>query len=296
MPRPAEVLDAPALVQVRRSGLFLAASGPMPMPAHVTDVGAQWWTDACGSARLFPAGCSDVGYSPFLLDVAGGMEYAYPFNVYATTVCPPVGVDAAEAKRRVLRRLEKAEERMVERALWGGQALIDNPPGQIDTPVIKGLFQLLSEETPTGITLLAGTATSVKEAVSKLEQAAADSNYDGPLLLHARPGVAAYAGGAGLLRTRVSADGEHQFTHAGAEWVFGRGYAGTSPDNATAPDATTEYMVITGRVFVWRAEVPEVSAPDQILDKTTNQRGMIAIRPYALGIDCFAAAVKFTRA
>lgn len=296
MPRPAEVLNAPAPVQPRRSGLFLAASGPMDMPGHVPDVGATWWSDACGNVRLYPAGCMDTPYSPFILDEAGGMEYAYPFYAYATTVCPPVGVDAAEARRRALFRLEKAEERAAERALWGGQALIDNPPGQVDTPVIKGLFQLLSEEVPAGVTLLAGTAATVKEAASRLEQAAADSNYDGPRLLHARTGVAAYAGGAGLIKTRISSDGEHQYTHAGSEWVFGDGYAGTSPDNATAPDATTEYMFITGRVLVWRDSEVFVSPPDRILDKTTNQRGMMASRAYALGVECFAAAVKFTRA
>jgi hypothetical protein len=297
MPRPAEVLDAPALVTPQRSGLFLAASGPMDMPEHVVDVGAQWFSDACGNARLFPAGCLDAPYSPYLLDSAGGMEYAYPFNVYATTVCPPVAVDAALARERVLRRLQKAEQRMAERAFWGGQALIDNPPAVPDTPLIKGLVQVLNEETPTpGITLLAGTAATLTEAVSLLEQQAADSSYDGPRLLHARKRVAAYAGKSTLIKTRISSDGEHQYTHGGAEWVFGDGYAGTSPDNATPPDATTEYLVMTGQVYVWRAAEPIVSDPDQILDKTTNQRGMIAIRPYAIGVECFAAAVKFTRA
>lgn len=297
MPRPAEVLDAPALVTPQRAGLFLAASGPMPMPPHVVDVGAQWWSDACGNARLFPAGCLDVPYSPYLLDAAGGMEYAYPFNVYATTVCPPIGTDAAAARERVLRRLQKSEQRMVERAFWGGQSAIDNSGiGKPNTPAVKGMVQLLSEETPTGITLLAGTAASLVEAVSLLEQQAADSSYDGPRLLHARKRIAAYAGNKGLVKTRVSSDGEHQYTHGGAEWVFGDGYEGTSPDDATAPDATTEYLIMTGQVYIWRAETPEVSPPDQILDKTTNQRGMIAIRPYAVGVECFAAAVKFTRA
>jgi hypothetical protein len=297
VPRPPAVLDAPAPVQPRRSGLFLAATGPMEnMDVHVTDVGATWWTDACGNARLYPAGCSELPYSPFQLDLAGGMEYAYPFHVYGTTVCPPVGVTGAESRERVLRRLAQGEEKAVERAFWGGQALIDNPPGQTDTPVIKGLVQLLAEEAPAGITLLAGTAATVKEAVSRLEQHAADSTYNGPLLLHARPGVAAYTGG--LIRDRVSSDGEHQYTQAGSEWVFGRGYSGASPDNVTPPDATTEYMIITGRVFIWRAPQEKilVSAPDQILDKITNQRGMIADRPYAIGVDCYAAAVKFTRA
>jgi len=295
MPRPAEVLDAPALVTPLRSGLFLAASGPRTMPTHVVDVGAQWFSDACGSSRLYPAGCMEPPYTPYLLDEAGGMEYALPFNVYATTVCPPVGVSAADARDRVQRRLQKSEQRAVERAFWGGQALIDNPPPQIDTPVIKGLVQLLSEEVPTGITLLAGTAATLTEAVSLLEQQAADSSYDGPLLLHARKRVAAYAGKNGLIKSRISSDGEHQYTHGGSEWVFGNGYAGTSPDNATPPDATTEYLVITGQVHIWQGTV-STSPPDQILDKTTNQRGMIAVRPYAIGVECFAAAVKFTRA
>jgi hypothetical protein len=299
MPRPAEVLDAPALVTPQRSGLFLAAAGPMSMPAHVTDVGAQWWSDACGNSRLFPAGCLDVPYSPYLLDSAGGLEYAFPFNVYASTVCPPVGNDAAESRERVRRRLLKSEQRQAERAFWGGQAAIDNSAlGLPNTPAIKGLVQLLSEEVPSGITLLnGGTAVaSLVEAVSLLEQQAADSSYDGPRLLHARKRVAAYAGSKGLVKTRISADGEHQYTHGGSEWVFGDGYEGTSPDDATAPDATTEYLVMTGQVYVWRADEPIVTDADMILNKVTNQRGMVAIRPYAIGVECFAAAVKFTRA
>lgn len=295
-PRPPEVLDAPALVTPQRAGLFLAANGPMDMPEHVTDVGAQWWTDACGSSRLYPAGCLDAPYSPYLLDPAGGMEYAMPFNVYATTVCPPVANDGPSHREKVLRRLQKSEQRAAERAFWGGQAALDNSAQSLpNTPLIKGMVQMLAEETPTGITVLT-TVTTLKEAVSVLEQQAADSSYDGPLLLHARPRVAAYAGNQGLLKSRVSADGEHQFTHNGSEWVFGRGYAGNSPDGTVAPDATTEYLVITGAVHIWRAPRPVVSDPDMILNKTTNQRGMIAIRPYAIGVECFAAAVKFTRA
>lgn len=286
MPLPPLIIEAPPIVASRRSGLLVAATGPMPLERHAETSGARWWSNACGSAHLYPPACSESPYTAFTEDAASGLEDAFPVVVYSSIKCPAVGKSLERARAEATARLEASEQRAVEAALWGGQAA---------GPAVPGIFTQMTGD----VTLLAGTAASAKVAVSALEQQSAQSNYDGPTILHARPGVAAYVGGAGLLRSRVPSDGERQFTHYGSEVSFGAGYAGSSPDGVTPPDATTEYMAITGRVFVWRSEIfhQEGGASEEPgLNKTTNQRTVIAFRVYAVGVECFAAMIKFTRA
>jgi hypothetical protein len=284
MPMPPIILDAPALGPSRRSGLFLAATGPGVVERHAETSGARWWSNACGSAHLYPPACSDSPYSAPTVDDAAGLEDAFPVVVYASIVCPPVGNSAEKARADVTERLMASEQRAVERALWGGEG------------TVPGVFQQLAAQTPTGVTLLSGTAATVTDAVSQLEQQSSQSNYDGQVLIHARPRIAAYAGHAGLLKSRTASDGEHQFTHYGSEVVFGAGYAGSSPDNVTAPDATTEYMAATGRVLINRSEIFYQDPPNQVLNKVTNQRTLIAWRVYTVAVECFAAMIKVTRA
>lgn len=290
MPLPPLIIEAPPIVAARRSGLFLAATGPMPLEAHAETAGAQWWSNACGASKLYPPACSDAPYTAFDEGAASGLEDAFPVVVYASVKCPPVGKSLEKARAEATERLEASEQTAVETAFWGGQA----------APVaVPGVLERLFLQVPSNVTLIAGTAATAKEALSKLEQQAAASNYFGPTIVHARPAAAAYVGGAGLLRSRVSTDGEHQFTHYGSEVAFGAGYAGASPDNATPPDATTEYMAITGRVFLWRSEIFHQdggASEEPGLNKTTNQRTVIAWRVFAIGVECLAAMIKFTRA
>jgi hypothetical protein len=128
----------------------------------------------------------------------------------------------------------------------------------------------------------------VVEAVSLLEQQMV-TVYGGAPLIHARPRMGAYLGSRGVLTERNPAR-----THFGSTVVLGAGYSGNSPDNTVPPDATTEHMLATGRVVVWRSGV-FVPPSIQMLDRATNQLGLYAMRTYAVAVECAVAAVHTTR-
>jgi hypothetical protein len=211
------------------------------------------------------------------------MVTAYPFVVYASEICPPVGTTDADAERRVRLKLELSEAQMVEKAFWGG--------GEGVTGVIESI------EAAGGLTHLGASANAV-EAVSLLEQQASVAKYNGPLLLHARPRMAAYLAFRGLIQD-YSRNGDSPVTYLGSRYVFGTGYSGNKFDG-TAPSATVESMLVTGRVFLWRDPAPAVSPPQQMLitgtgGGGTNQRVMYASRAWAIGVECFAATTEVTR-
>jgi hypothetical protein len=273
VPIPAMVIDPLGPPALPDTGLIEAATGPLPLPVHAKTSGAQYLADSCGEARLYPAPCQTPPYPAMVLDSGDGLVSAFVFNVYASQVCGTAGQSAAEAERRVRARLRVGEARAVERAFWGAVAGTEG-------------FDSVLEQLGAGITDL-GTAASEKEAVSLLEQQMAGV-YGGEILLHARPRMAAYLGNDQLV------SGRPPRTTLGSRVVFGYGYAGTGPANE-APDATTEWMVATGRVILWRDGDVFVSPPDQLIDKATNQRGLFAVRTYAIAVECGGATVQVTR-
>ncbi|HEU5111009.1 MAG TPA: hypothetical protein VFT95_20910 [Micromonosporaceae bacterium] len=280
MPLPPAIIVPPVPPPVR-NGLFVAATGPMSMLPHMQTTGAQWWAESCGGAHLYPPACAVPPYPAFTYDVGDGLFTVYPFVVYASEICGVAGSTDADAERRVRERLRLGEQAAAEKALWGG--------GE----GVTGIFETL--EGVGKVTHLADSANLV-EAVSLLEQQAAVETYYGPLIIHARPRIAAYAASKGtLIRQWRNGDGLHLYSHYGSEFVFGAGYSGNKWDG-TAPNATTETMYVTGRVLVWREDEVFVSPPNQIIDKATNQRGMLAVRAYAIGVECLTAATVVTRA
>jgi hypothetical protein len=275
------IIEAPPLGKSRRPGLIQAATGPTPIERHAETTGTRWLSNACGSSHLYPPACLDVAYPAPVVDPASGLQDALTFVVYASIICPPVGQSAEKARDNVTERLEASEQRAVERALWGGEG------------TVPGLFQTLN--TAGAVTLLAGTSASVRVATGQLEQQSAAWSYDGPTLLHARPGMGAYL--HQVLRGPLSSDNGHAYTWYGSDTVLGAGYAGASPDNATAPDATTEYMAITGRILLGRSKIFYQDPPEILLDKVKNQRTLIAWRVYTIAAECnLVAMVKVTRA
>lgn len=273
MALPAMVLD-PIGLPASPPGLLEAATGPLDLPAHARTSGATYVTDSCGEARLYPAPCIEPPYPAMVLDPGDAQAQVFVFNVYASLVCGSMSYPFAEAERRVRARLQMGESRAVELAFWGGTADVTGIVEQLDTATL--------------VTDL-GTAANVVDAVSVLEQQMS-AVYGGVPLLHARPRLGAYLGSRGVLTERNPAR-----THFGSTVVLGAGYSGNSPDNATPPDATTEWMLATGRVIVWRSEV-FVPPSTQMLDRATNQLGLYAMRTYAIAVECGAAAVQVTRA
>lgn len=281
---PPFVLDLPSSPQ-RRSGLFEAVTGPMPLPEHAQTSGAVWWSTACGGAHLYPPACATPPYPSFTFDGEDGLVQAFPFVVYASETCTPVANSIERAQDVVRTRFDLGEGYAVEQALWGG--------GSGVTGVFEQLVALGGAANPQVQTLAA--SASPTEAVSLLEEQAAGSGYHGPIIIHARPRMAPWLAKAGQFRTHVASDGQLLYTWNGSMVVFGAGYPGKTPAGV-APDATTETMYITGRILLWKEEGDLFISPEQVLDRTLNQRAIYGARAYALGVECLAAATVVTRA
>lgn len=280
---PAYILDAPALPN-RRSGLIEVATGPMPLPEHAQTSGATWWSTACGTAHLYPPACVNPPYQAYTFDGEDGLVQAFPFVVYASEKCTPVGNSIERSQGIVRNRFALGEGYAVEKALWGG--------GEGVTGVLEQLVALGGSANPV-VTALAASA-SVPDAISLLEQQAAASGYHGPVIIHARPRMAPYFAKYGQFRTHLSGDGQILYTWNGSMVSFGSGYSGNDTTGA-APGSTTEAIYITGRVLLWKEEGDLFISPEQVLDRTLNQRQIFGARAYALGVECLAAATVVTR-
>jgi hypothetical protein len=289
MPLPLPTIEVPSQPQ-RRVGLLDAAVVSPLTDTHIQTAGAQWESESCTKARLYPTACQAPPYSAFTYDPREGFRSVYAYNVFASEICTPVGTSLREAHRRVRARLALGAQTAIERALWG-----------TSTDPVTGVFQAMQAA---ALVTPVAAATTLVEAVSTLEQTAVGL-ADGPILIHARPRMAAYLGTRGLLDTGpfaptlpASAKALKR-THFGSTVVFGGGYSGNAPDGTTAPSATQEYMFATGRIFVWQSEVidaPPEGTPDPTLNLGNNQRAMFAYKTVAISVECFAAAVQVTRA
>ena len=289
MPLPLPTIEVPSQ-PVRRAGLLDAAVVSDLTDTHIQTAGAQWESESCTKSRLYPTACQAPPYNAITYDPREAFRTIYAYNIFASEICTPVGTSLQEAHRRVRTRLALGAQTAIERALWG-----------TSTDPVVGVFQAM--QTAALVTPVAA-ATTLVEAVSTLEQTAVGL-ADGPILIHARPRMAAYMGTRGLIDmgpyspTLPASAKALKRTHFGSTVVFGGGYSGNAPDGTTAPGATQEYMFATGRIFVWQSEVidaPPEGTPDPTLNLGNNQRAMFAYKTVAISVECFAAAVQVTRA
>lgn len=266
----------------RRYGLFTAASGPVDLPPHGRGGGVRYVPVTCGVAHPYPIECkpdgSGVQPPPEGKPVNSDNEEvpAGVFAVVASIECGSVGYTAAEFETKVRRRLANGEQGAAELALWTGL----DPNGNV-----------------LGIPHLAETATDVPqssdtfldEVVGDLEDwAYRDQGYGNVAYIHAPVMVAAHAADHNL----VVDDGPLKRTPFGSIWVFGGGYPRTGAGGA-APPAGGTFLHITGQVQVWRAPQEFVYPVDQTMDRTGNQRLLIAEREYAIGFDCMNGRALF---
>lgn len=271
-----------------QSGLgLLTACPPLDWPdePHLQTAGGQFEAEAATASRLYPTACRDVAYDAISFDAKEALAGIYAFNVYASEICTPVGTSEAEAYARVNRRLALGEQAAVEQALWGGNA-----------SNVTGIFQALNTA---GRVTAVGTTPGVVEGLALLEQNLKTA-YDGPTYVHARPMMAPYFGNRILYLGDDDLVRGHLQSHNRSLMVFGNGYAGSSPDNATAPSTTTETVFATGRVFIWRTGVVSPrGGTHSFVDSPTvlpNQRRVFALRTYAIGIEGPLYATTITRA
>lgn len=276
---PGEVIAAPEPLR-RRYGLLTAASGPLDLPGHGRGGGVRFVPVTCGTAHAYPIDCENgsvvvpEGGKPS--DPENAEFEALPFMVLATLECGVGGYTGAELEAKVRRRLENGEQGTVERALWTGEDFQGNPLGIANLSTGADDIPVLDDDMITGV-------------VAGLEEYAyTDQGYGYTAYIHAPVGVAAYAAEAGL----VIPDGPLKVTPYGSVWIFGGGYPGTG-DAGDPPPAGGWNLHITGQVQVWRSPDVFTYPADQTLDRSNNQRLLVAEREYAVSFDCLNGRAEF---
>jgi hypothetical protein len=234
----------------------------------------------CGAAHAYPIDCEDgsvvvpEGGKP--RDPENAEFEALPFMVLATLECGVGGYSGSELEAKVRRRLEAGEQGAAERALWTGEDFLGNPLGIVNLATGADDVSVLDDDMITGV-------------VAGLEDYAyRDQQYGYTAYIHAPVGVAAYAAEAGL----VIPDGNLKVTPYGSVWIFGGGYPGTG-DGGDPPPAGGWNVHITGQVQVWRSSDVFTYPADQTLDRSNNQRLLVAEREYAIGFDCLNGVAEF---
>lgn len=267
-----------------RYGLFTAANGPFPMPAHAEVGGVQYLEEHCGQAHLLAAAsCSNPTITAAAaLDGCDGTAIGLPFEVVAGIKTSAFPYDAAEVERRVRVRLSDNRQYVTEQAFWGGNADVQSVLQRAELNGGSGILDV----TPTP-----GTPVTIEYGLGRLEEALAQYSYPG--IVHARPVVAGYAAERSLAPIPVrAAKGSPllpQLTPMGNVWSFGRGYSGNLPTNdATAPAAGTAYMVATGVTTLWEDPNVYVSPPEKTFDRSGNAWQTTAQQAMAITVDCVA--------
>jgi hypothetical protein len=254
---PAPVVPAPGSVR-RRYGLFDAANGPLDMPQHGEGGGVRFVPEACGDAVAYGVSCYTAEDPAPAKPLDGDNDEVATgvFIVLSTLNCGAVGYTLPEYQAKVRRRLEGAEQAVVEAALWSGGDFQGNP---------LEILNLASESTPIPTDY---SADSITEIVGALERYAYVTNqYGGVAYIHAPIEVAAAAADAYL----IVQDGHRKVTPLGSVWVFGAYPSGE--------------MAVTGQVTVWRS--PEIQVYDSF-ENETNERLLVAERAYSVAFECFA--------
>lgn len=277
---PGQLISGPEPLR-RRYGLLTAASGPIDLPAqNGPGGGVRYISQACGAAHPYPIGCYDglpeTTPEGKPTDPDNSLVEAPPFMVLASIECGTVGYTSAEDEARVRRRLDNGEQGAAEFALWTG---LDPAGNGLAIPHLAEADE----------DILAAEPLSIVSVVAGLEDwAYRDQGYGYVAYIHAPVAVAAHAADAGL----VIDDGRLKRTPFGSIWIFGGGYPGTGEEGAEPPEGGT-YLHVTGQVTVWRSADVWVAPVDQTMNRTTNQRLLLAEREYAVGFDCMNGRILF---
>lgn len=272
---PPYLIDPPSPPPVP-PGIFDVALGPMSWPVpQAAGGGVIYQPDDCDHTySLIPMSCTAITGSKEFTGIETAVSGA-PFVVMTSYQCSPVGVDLAEAQRRVRLRMQLREQRAVEELIWSG--------ANSALGVIPSLFANAT---------VIGPAACPVEAMSLLEQWLADNGILGGII-HTRPYLMPQLADHFQIVSPNQSQRVYR-THLGTAVVFGGGYAGTGP-TGQAVTATTEWMYATGRVLIWRDSDVLVPPAPQVFDRTTNTAYLTAERVYDVIIECGVAAVQVTR-
>lgn len=262
---PGLTVPAPESLR-RRYGLFDAASGPLDLPAHGEGGGVNFVPMACGGAVAYGVACYETGQAP-VKPVSGDADEIQTgvFVALATLNCGAVGYTMAEYETKVRRRLEGAEQAVVEAALWTGEDYQGND---------LGILNLDSEASPIDAGYDPGLITDVVGALERY--AYTERQYGGVAYLHAPVEVAAFAAEAGMIVPEGTGPNARKLTPMGSVWVFGAYPSGE--------------VIVTGQTTVWRS--PETVVHTSF-ENATNEVLLIAERAYSVAFECFAGRAEF---
>lgn len=266
---PGPLVAAPEPLR-RRYGLFTAASGPMDLPAHGRGGGVRYVPETCGIAHAYPIGCSAgevvVPEDGKPADPGDDQVSADPFMVLASIECGSLGYTATEFEDKVRRRLENGEQGAAELALWTGLDFDGNDLGITSLNDDPDTVAVVDDQD------LVAVVSSLEDYAYRV------MGYGSVAYIHAPAAASAWAALHGDL---ARPDGPLLRTPFGSIWVFGGGY----PNDGG--------LHITGQVNLWRSPDAFVYPADQTMDRSTNQRLLVAEREYAIGFDCFNGRADF---
>jgi hypothetical protein len=205
-------------------------------PVNCSESFGTWPTDPCAAP---PVDTFKEGDRP-----STDVVFA-PIQPWAYDECDPVETD--EASQALARHTLDLQERLLVESDFASTILAD-----------------------AGV---AGTASSLVEAIGKLEEIIGEAGFTG--VIHASRRWAAAAADASLL----VGSGTYR-TPLDNAWAFGGGYGSVLGDT----------LVITGPVYLWRyAPIVETA-----LDPAINRRASVAERLIVVGYECVVAAITIT--
>lgn len=242
--------------------------------------GVEWQRDQCGPASLY--GCptcdqNNFNQEPDKTYVEGvPLEDGFPFTVYASFKCSPIG-HWADAEDRAKRNLANGEERAVEAMVAEGT--------HADQRALTNASSVDATPTP-------GTPVTVAQGLAILEAyIAANGKGEGVILGNRRDILLANA--EGKLIERVGDD--HLETLLGTPVAALGGFPARVGPNGTAAGTGEAWLFAIGsRPYIWRGETFLTSDKDASLDTGYNNLEILAERTYLVGWDCFTVGVLIT--
>lgn len=277
------VLVAPPACVPAKFGLLSVAEIEDREEGH-WEAGVEYELETCEDLFVLTPKCNQTIPDLDEKDPAGGNvsfnNFADPFTMVSSYRCGAVGRPLKEAWEHAEIRLDRGENRTIERTFWTGKDRKGN--------VIR---QSLGEsDLVTDLTPVAG-ALSISDGIAALESWAGDE-YPCQPIIHAPRGLAVYMGQSNLIH---SEDGETMLVRGtGSRVVVGGGYVSTGPES-NAPAAGEGWLFITGSIKVLRGPkffTPGKGEDAQAVDRLINNITVFGERTYAIQQDCIIGAVR----
>ena len=278
------VLVAPPSCVPARYGLLSVAEVEDRPDGH-WQAGIEYELETCEDLFVMTPKCNQV--TPDLdKDVDGGTvssdNYSDPFTLVAAYQCGTVGRLLSEAWEHAEIRLDRGEDRTIERTFWTGKDKGGND-----------IRQSLGAN-PDAVDLTPGAgAVSITDGVAILESWAGE-NYPCQPIIHAQRGLGVYMGQSRLVHSEDKK--ELLVSGTGTRVVIGGGYLATGPNSAAAV-AGESWIYVTGSIKVIRGPkffTPFRGEDSDAVDRQINNVTVFAERTYAIEQDCILGAVRVT--